>query len=383
MDKDLLIIEIREKALRVIHPIKQVGENTRADPDFLLRADRTEAGRELPEYYFVFLLFNDILQFRNLGRFEKLAWSFPIDFNGEAFLIEYRKMGLGVFAKDAVVQNDDAGQIVSLIKRAVRIAKPYFELLANEAAAGSELNVANKCASLFERYSFFLSEYKRTLEADETTRTFGKSKNNIEEFFFRTRRNKNIDWLALAVIEAFFSWTEHLFIHIAILNRKISTGHEVGKIAADEWSGKFRLALPVSDQTNKKFFDKLISIRRQLRNYVSHGAFGKEGEAFSFHSPAGAVPVLINPKQIDSFGISDNLAFDDAEAIKVIEAFISHLWTGEREPAMIYAQKGGLPCILTMVQDGQYEAAMKSPEAMHKLLDYQHHLFDNAANMDW
>ncbi|MEZ5690266.1 MAG: hypothetical protein R3D71_01205 [Rickettsiales bacterium] len=95
---------------------------------------------------------------------------------------------------------------------------------------------------------------------------------------------KKSKWLAQAAIDAFFSWTEHIFIHIAILEGKLSTGSEVAALAGKDWGEKFKTAFDVNDKVTKKHFDILISIRRQLRNFMAHGSFGKQGEAFSFHS---------------------------------------------------------------------------------------------------
>ena len=103
------------------------------------------------------------------------------------------------------------------------------------------------------------------------------------------RMSEKASWLALAAVDAFFAWTEHIFIHIAILQGNITTGEELAKIIGAEWNRKFKSALDLNDGVAKKYLDELIVLRRQLRNFVAHGAFGKEGEAFSFHSGAGAV----------------------------------------------------------------------------------------------
>lgn len=85
---------IRQAALRALGPVKSADSNTQASGSFLFTAQRTEASRELPPYYLIYFLLIDLLGFENLGRFEKIAWSIPIDFGGRAFLIEYRKLGV-------------------------------------------------------------------------------------------------------------------------------------------------------------------------------------------------------------------------------------------------------------------------------------------------
>jgi hypothetical protein len=62
-------------------------------------------------------------------------------------------------------------------------------------------------------------------------------------------------------------------------------------VASAEWADKVKTAIQLDDPEIKALYDELLSVRRQIRNYMAHGAFGKRGEAFDFHSTAGAVPV--------------------------------------------------------------------------------------------
>jgi len=85
-----------------------------------------------------------------------------------------------------------------------------------------------------------------------------------------------------------------------------------------------------------------MALRNELRNYVAHGAFGKQGEAFHFHSATGAVPVLL-PHRAGSkrFTLGEGLTFDWNAALREIEQFISMLWAGDRSPAQKYIQESG------------------------------------------
>ena len=82
-----------------------------------------------------------------------------------------------------------------------------------------------------------------------------------------------------------------MLIHIAILQGKLKTGEGVADLAAAQWSEKVKTAIGLADAKVKWLFDELLTIRRQIRNYMARSAFGKQGEAFQFHSSAGAVPV--------------------------------------------------------------------------------------------
>jgi hypothetical protein len=381
---------IRGAAMRAIAPIRAADNLTKADRQFLFTAQRTDAGRELPPYYLVYFLLVDLLGFKNLGRFEKVAWSVPIDYEGEAFLIEHRKFGVGVFARDAATQEPQAQEIVNLVKKAIRVAEPFFDSLALQAMTASKLNVINRTDDLYERFEFFLTEYRRTARegfdgsGERQRQTRDVQNEPLTLLFPAFSLHQQAGWHASTAIDAFFSWTEHVFIHIAILLGRITSAVEVAELAADDWTTKFKRALDINDPDTKAFYDDLIEIRRQHRNFVTHGSFGKRGEAFSFHSGAGAVPVLL-PHRNGSrrFALADRTAIADPAAVKVILAFIDHLWSGARAPARLYLQRSSLPIILTMAADGTYSRAMASLEDMQELVDRLVWEWDRAANMDW
>ena len=191
-------------------------------------------------------------------------------------------------------------------------------------------------------------------------------------------------WLGLAAVEAFFSWTEHVFIHIAVLRGVCTTGREVRQLASADWSAKLKTALDMDEGEIKGLYDELAIIRRQLRNYVAHGAFGKDGEAFKFHSSAGAIPLLLpHKKGRTSFRFGSGMELDPTEAFDVIARFESHLWNGRRARFKLYIQDYGLPAILSMAADGTYELASSSESKMVDFTEQLASKIDEAANMDW
>lgn len=375
-----------EAAVRAaMAPIIPAGEDTEAPKNFLFSAKRTNAGRRLPPYYLIYFLLVDFLGFKNLGQFEKVAWSVPIDFNGKAFLIEHRKFGLGIFAQEG--DEPAAEEIAERIRNAVTIAQPYFERLADQAADGAQLNVVNKAAELYDRHRFFVEQYEnKRAEAearkDERVRTEYKHGYRISHPAFQIKTEAK--WLALSAIETFFSWTEHVFIQVAILNGNLLTGRDVKRAANTNWSAKFDLALDRSVPETQTFFHELTIIRQQIRNFDAHGSFGKQREAFSFHSSVGAVPLRL-PHQRDtgSMRFGHGVDFVDHDAIQLIGRFVDHLWSGSRAPAKIYIQDSHLPLILTHANDGTYSGAMASEDGMEELCNHLSQLSDRYANMDF
>ncbi len=377
-----------EAAVRVaLHPLKPVDSETQDPRDMHFHGHRAEAGSSLPPYYLVYFLLVELLDFKNLGQFEKVAWSVPVDYNGRGFLIEHRKFGLGIFVQDIEQDEPIAAKIAARIRKAVSIAEPYFEWLADQAADGSDLNVVNRAAELYDRHKFYVEQYDAKCKEAEARkhdqiRTEFASGYSITFPVFDIRRE--VKWLALAAIETFFSWTEHIFIHIAILKGDLLTGQDVKRAANATWYEKFGLAFDRTDPDTQPFYDELAVIRRQIRNFDAHGSFGKQREAFSFHSRVGAVPLRL-PHQIDSCSMrfGQGVDFVEHEAIELIERFIQHLWSGSRAPAKIYIQESYLPLVLSHAKDGTYARAMVSEDEMLAFVEYQSELHDRYANMDF
>lgn len=340
----------------------------------------------------MYFLLVDLLGFPHAGKWEKTAWSVAVDWNGRGFLIEHRKMGLGVFAQDVERDEPAARELVIRIHKAVRAAQPFFEWLAGEAVSRSEVNVVNNASSLYGRYVFLRDSYhskrdeyeKRRNERVVTQGTTPGGGTWTHSSFPAYNLIAESNWLAISAVEAFFAWTEHILIHVALLTGKKSTATEVTEMAEADWSIKFQSALGLTDSDAKAHYDRLVSLRKELRNYVAHGAFGKQGEAFYFHSGAGAVPVLL-PHKVGSrkFKLAHELSFDAPAAFSAMEAFIAYLWSGKRAPAEQYIQQSELPLILTYVHDGTYSRAMNSVEDMEEFVRHLSGEFDRAADMDW
>lgn len=394
--EDMIFLEhlkaVKVAAQTALAPIRPTDDSTSAPKNLLFLAQRTRAGRNLPPYYLVYFLLVDLLGFRDLGAWEKLSWSVPVDFHGKAYLIEHRKLGAGLFVENPDKWERDAEEIVTRIQKATKAAQPYFEWYAQSAVADSKLNVKNDTDALHQRFQFFLEEYWQAIKEREKEEE-RKRQVSLEDlmkgwtgdYFLQpfTLAEKST-WLASAAIDAFFSFTEHVFIHLAILQGRVNTRDQVASLAGAEWNDKFKAAFDIADRRSKQFYDDLGEIRKQHRNFVAHGAFGKRGEAFTFHSGAGAVPVLL-PHQRGSrkFAFHDALTDEEPKAVQRILAFMDYLWAEDRAPARLYLQRSNLPVIMTLAADGTYKSAMRSTEEMESLVDHLVKEWDRAANMDW
>lgn len=386
------IEKLKSDALKILSPLKSVDKETMADKDFLFKAQKSEWSAKLPPYYLIYFLLSELCGFKDLGQFEKIAWSFPVDYDGKAFLIEYRKFGVGIFIHG---KEDEAIAkiIASKINGAVKKVQPYYSYIAEQAVQNARLNVHNNNRDLFERHEYLRKLYDQQEAFYRKNKHVAKKKEYkdadgkillISTSFPAFKYQRQANWLAISCIEAFYSWTEHLFIHLAIIAQGLSDGGEIAGLIESEWKEKFFKAIPVQDKQVKKIFDELLIIRQQLRNFVAHGAFGKNGNAFSFHSNTGAVPVLLNHEKVQNrFSLSGKLSFDDRAVMALMDEFIKYLWQGPLKPAMYYTQKLHLPTIVTYAKNGQYKQAMDNPRVMKKFTEELLYRIDNSANMDW
>ena len=145
---------IKAKALQAIWPLKSVDSTFYGNR-------RTAAGRGLPEHYLVYFLLVDLLGFKTLGRHEKLAWSIPVELEGQVLFIEHRKLGLGVFTPGGIGAEETeptAKEVVRLVNRGIRAARPYFDWRAEQAVNNSELTSgtnAMTCTSGLSSFSVY------------------------------------------------------------------------------------------------------------------------------------------------------------------------------------------------------------------------------------
>ena len=377
---------IRERVREAVWPLQGVDS-----PEYAPRGGYwTNSGERLPEYYLVYFLLVDLLEFDYVGQHEKVAWGIPVDLNGYVLSIEFRKPGLGIVAYDGDEPEVAATEIVRLIKRGLPEATPYFNWRAEEAAKGSEMNVLNRAPDLYDRFTFLLNLYEEKCTEYEANTEDGSIRwgggNTVDDKGANGREWEQAQWLATSAIESFFSWTEHVFIHLAILQGRCLTAHQVRNLASGEWKDKFKAAFDLSDNEVKQYYDELEQIRVRTRNFVAHGAFGKDGDAFELHSTAGAIPVRLvrgNGRREFRFESEDlKPGRHDRENIELIKDFVSYVRSGALAPAWVYIDRGGT-ANLVEARDGRYREVMVSVEAMQRYADSWEYLADMYMNFDF
>ena len=384
----------KERALSAIRPIKRVELSHQEWASASARSKRTTAGNQLPEYYLVYFLLVELLSFETFRSGEKLAWSIPIDLEGQIYLIEYRKLGLGVFAPISPDSECRAARIVRLIKKGIRRSESHFRLRARQAVERSSVAVMNYSNRLYDRYHYFQDQHRSKCEeakqnAGRETKTYYPS-GIVGIELPEVRLRQEAEWLAFAAIESFFSWTEHVFIHLAILQGNCTTAGEVDQLAFADWNDKFRGALDISDPEINLYHSKLLRIRKRFRNLGAHGAFGPDGEAFIFPSGTGVVPVALthvgNEHSYRFAGEFDHFrtggGFVGQEEIEVIDGFVDCIRSGNLKHAWVFLDAGLHPNLTEAARRELYKA-MVSCAAMERFVEYESFMVDAYANMEF
>jgi hypothetical protein len=288
---------VRQLASVAIQPLKPASISRRSAEEFTFSATRSNAGRDLPPYYSVYFLLVDLLRFTNLGRWEKTAWSIPVEFEGTIFLIEHRKFGVGVFGVD--INEEKARRVVKLVKRGVDAAKVFFEWLAADAVDRSALNVENNCDWLFARYRYFYELFGQVSAETEATQQDLQSNragaqqpeaqilSNVASYSLRLELSRKANWLGLAAIDAFFSWTEHLFVHLAIVQSRVTTGKEVVDLVEEKAKSS-----GICDLGYRAFRGSIVSLppeafRKREPVHLRRAITGKIGSPVTIRQPQG------------------------------------------------------------------------------------------------
>ena len=386
---------MKKRALGVIAPIEPASLSGEEWYRAVFGCQRIAPASELPEYYLVYMLLVDLLDFQCFGPREKVAWSIPFKFEGEVYFAEHRKLGLEVFGPAALSVAGTPERIVQRISKGVVSAEPYFKLQADRAIENSHLSVINLSNRLYDRYLFFLEQYR--LKCTDADLNAGKVESTeygdglVGFSYPETRLRQEAEWLAFSVIDSFFSWSEHVFIHLAILQGHCPTGVEVAELMSnDDWSRKFKMALDISDDDVNRYHRDLLDIRQRFRNFATHGAFGRNKEGFAFLSGAGVVPMTLHHHEgPHSYRFGGNFhhyrsgaVFVGQEQIELIEDFMEFIRSGPLAPAWIYLDEGLNPSLIASHRS-RLSAAMESETAMERLVEFESRLVDMHLNMEY
>jgi len=375
--------QARQNALRAISPISRPISKS-------FSGKKLGAFKCIPhhEYYLIFLMLVDLLDFHYWGPGEKVAYIIPVEYDGKPHSIVYGKFGMSI----EFGEGGDGAAVYKALRKGMRATKPYYLWRAEQASNTSNLNLLSKCPKLWEKYEYLKSQSIDLMGKFEDNKEIFVTENGYDDegkFRWSTTTwpayeyKRQSIWLHEAAVDAFFAWCEQSLVHIAVLMGRLTNGREIAQLLHQEFGEKCRLVFDLNYPPDKAVYDNILKLRIELRNYIAHGSFGKDGSTFQFHSKVGAVPLnIVDSGTSSSFSFSESVSRDWEHDYERIDRFVEQLWSGVRLPAKQYVESG-LPCVLTYATDGIYQRAMQSEEEMSQLIEYLSMRMDNAANMDF
>jgi len=340
------------------------------------------------DYYLIFLMMVDLLGYRYFGPFEKIAYGIPLEFEGLNYSVNYQKFGMRIECSEG----GDGEKVYKAIRKGIKAAKPYYLWRAEQASTSSDLNLESKCPKLWAKYQYLREQSKMLLDKFETDKdkkkvVKGSSEDGTGQWtsisYPAYEYLEQGRWMHEAAVDAFFAWCEQALVHTAILMGRLTNGKEIVDLLKGEFGPKCKLVLDLSLPDEKSAYDDISLLRNELRNFVAHGSFGKDGSAFTFHTATGAVPLkVLDNKSLSEFSFGGADARDWEADYQRIDAFVEQLWENGRAPAKQYLE-AGFPCILTFAANGTYSKAMASEADMEGFLEYLGRMMDDSANMDF
>ncbi|MGJ8560126.1 MAG: hypothetical protein ACSHX3_07820 [Litorimonas sp.] len=380
--KEFCIEKTRNNVLKAMSGISKPSEESKVQ-------GQSSGFRGIPHsnYYLIFLMMVDLLEYDYFGPAEKLAYGIPFDFNGLRCCVTYQKFGMRLSCSEGA----DGEAIYKVIQKGIKAAKPYFLWRADQASTSSNLNLESKCPQLWEKYQYLREQSRQLLDKFETDKDrvvveegetdkgwkFTSTSYPAYEFLEQGK------WMHESAVDAFFAWCEQALVHIAILKGELTNGKEIVDVLKGDFGQKCKLVFDLKLVDEKAAYDDILSLRNELRNYIAHGSFGKDGAAFSFHTATGAVPLrVLDKKSRSEFAFESAATRDWKSDYQRIETFLDRLWENGRAPAKQFLETG-YPSILTYAVDGTYKKAMASEDMMESFLNHLGRMMDNSANMDF
>ncbi len=375
------IEQVRENTQRAITPLRKPTSKRK-------RGQQVEKYKGIPHhyYYLIYFMMVDLLEFDHMGPGEKVAYIIPVEHEGIRYCIVYAKFGM----KIEYPKGGDPEKVFRCLEKGIRAAKPYYKWRAEQAANSVNLNLISRTRELWDKYQYLRKKSKLLAQEAEDR----KQEHTVKETVRGAITIRTVDasspslrrearWTGESAIEAFFAWSEHVLVHVAVLLGRVNTAKEIADLVGSDWAQKCKLVFDLTKSDEKEAFDNILNVRRELRNYVAHGSFGKDGAMFNFHSGVGAVPLKIIDKKTQlEFTFGGRASLPNNQIFEYIDAFQDVLWADTRAPAKVYIEND-LDLILTLQHDGTYRQAMSSVQSMEELVDHLHHQSDRAINMDF
>lgn len=349
------------------------------------------ADLQIQHPFIVFIIFVYLKGFKFSGRWEKIAWTIPIKFKGQPYLLTHRKFGF------YIISNSDEEKVTALgieamsqIKKAIHSAEGLIQPYVKDKVNKGEFSVNNEYHKIQDKYLFFRdaakTEYEKIKKLDSKKRKI-RIENFADSFNGRMALVKAADYNASAMIDAYFSLLEHILVLLVPFSKHVDhSTFKTEEFIGMNWKDKYKIIFQIiSDVESLKQMEKLTEIKEAFRNPLAHGYFFKNGNSFFVHMEhIGAIPFSLTKNNGNLiYGMEKIGSFNFSQICRAFDDFDKFLHKNiQSKFGMLYI-KSGLLIAFTKDISEYYQSFMTSMRKFNNFIEYQSSLADDASNMDW
>lgn len=351
--------------------------------------DRNEI--PIPEMI-LFVMFH-ILHYPTYGPEEKERWRIDFSYKNTNCSFALQKFGLVLYVS-AIDQKDGNALVIrneiigKLNRKLTKLENKFLTHFTKDQILNHNVTIKNQYYDLENRYVYFKNRAEHAFSTVSNLNSKSKSKrtlsNDLSTLF---KSNTELYYNSIAMLDAYFSFLEHLFVLIYPLVLKHLESFKLVEFISSYWSDKFTNIFDINKNAQaKSFYDKLDRVKENYRNYYAHGGFEKGGASLFIHfGNIGAIPAQLskvkNKPHFNFFPIGTDSFTNICNTIDNFNEWLRSDLSGIL-PAIKFANSGlNIPCDhknLTKIRN-----AMKSDSKLDALIEYYSHVSDLHANMDY
>jgi hypothetical protein len=348
---------------------------------------------DLPPAPLILLLLQNVMDFPDHGRADKVAWQISFNFSDIPAVMAFEKFGLRLYLWPEKSKSGNMQPVVDevcrLLNKGVAILqRDFLRNYARDQLDAGEVLIPNSYGSLRGRYVYFrrrarLSYESKSLlplEVDDSIPDYAR----VVGSFMANKAEGSHNTLAMTTF--FFSFLEHYLVLMQPFLHPVEREPTLSRIISGSWSEKFKATLNIEKDSEARLaYETLYSIAEDWRNPYAHGGFGKQGAGvYVYLDHVGVVPARLTDVRTDLvFSFMPVKEFDHEELCSAFDSVEDLLKTNSvTRLAHIYIH-GGLDVHFDSKARERYRIAQRTDEAFEAMCDEIAYHQDRSANMDW
>ncbi|PFE14042.1 hypothetical protein [Bacillus cereus] len=333
------------------------------------------------EPYMIYIIFVQLLEFEHgYKTIEKVMYEIPFQYQEHYCMFSMEKFGLKL-----IINTTDEGILKTLfrkIKSAAKIAEKLLNPIIAESIDNGDITIENQSGILRQKYLYFRGRVEQIF-SDNTDEKVREPKGLVGGLNSRIKLEKEIVFNTQAMLDAYFSFQEHLLILLLVFTNIDFKDERITILMNSNWTEKFnKVFLPAKNPELMKHFDTLKNLK-EIRNKYAHGGFEKgEASILAHVRGVGAIPVELpsNNEELFSFTLIKDINFK--KICESIDAFENYLSKSDWSKA-IKILEGGIDVRFDKGYITELKIAIDSDENLESFLYKESYMYDQEANMDW